>query len=67
MTTKFSVGDEVYIRCKVIGISVTNEGTTYRVETESEYFGEVVSFNQAEEQLIGADVEDFRRENNGDN
>ena len=63
MTTKFNVGDEVYVRCKVIGISSTDDGTSYLVEADDDTLSMKFQFSQEEYQLISADVEDFRREN----
>ena len=57
MITKFGIGEEVYIRAKVISIAVDKKGTKYKLEYGS-YTG-----TYDEECIVGADVEDFRREN----
>lgn len=63
MVTKYNIDDEVYVRAKIVGISITDDGITYRLNMEN-YDGKTkLEFNQSEEQLVSADVVDFRNEN----
>lgn len=62
MTTRFSVGDEVYIRAVVTGIGIDSTGTKYRVDLPNIDPTYKPSMTISEENLISADVEDFRRE-----
>ena len=59
MVTKYNIDDEVYVRAKIVGISITDDGITYRLNMEN-YDGKTkLEFNQSEEQLVSADVVDF--------
>ena len=57
MTTKFNVGDEVYIKARVKSIEVKKNGVRYTVIDSQKY---TATYN--EDELASADVEDFRRE-----
>ena len=62
MVTKYNIDDEVYVRAKIVGISITygDEGITYRLSVKSPR-RTVFEFDQSEEQLVSADVVDFER------
>ena len=61
MVTKYNIDDEVYVRAKIVGISVASDGITYRLTADSYDKITKLEFNQSEEQLVSADVVDFER------
>ena len=65
MVTQFNIGDEVYLRGKIEEIAINGNGTLYSVKVDLEKDQYMKHSNCAayEDELISADVEDFRREN----
>lgn len=65
MVTQFNIGDEVYLRGKVEEIAINSNGTLYSVSVDLEKDQYLKHSNCVayENELISADVEDFRREN----
>lgn len=65
MIVKYSVGDEVYVRGRVEGVTIDSEGATYKVALPQEKALYTPKIEATEGNMVSADVLDFVKENPG--
>ena len=63
MIVKYSVGDEVYVRGRVEGVTIDSDGVTYKVALPQEKALYTPKIEVTGANLVSADVWDFVREN----
>ena len=59
MIVKYSVGDEVYVRGRVEGVTIDSEGVTYKVALPQEKALYTPKIEVAGGNMVSADVWDF--------
>lgn len=63
MIIKYSVGDEVYVRGRVEGVTIDSEGVTYKVALPQEKALYTPKIEVTEGNMVSADVLDFVKKN----
>lgn len=61
MRTQFDVGQEVYVRGRVEGVTIDSEGVTYKVALPQEKALYTPKIEVTEGNMVSAEVEDFCR------